>query len=34
MGMAGQRFDNFANIFLSENYIRMMISRVKGWLEK
>lgn len=33
LGVQAQRFDNFANIFLSENYIRMMIARVKGWLK-
>ncbi|MES2702279.1 MAG: phosphotransferase [Bacteroidota bacterium] len=33
LGVQAQRFDNFANIFLSENYIKMMISRVKGWLK-
>jgi Ser/Thr protein kinase RdoA (MazF antagonist) len=33
LGVQAERFDNFANIFLSENYIKMMISRVKGWLK-
>jgi Ser/Thr protein kinase RdoA (MazF antagonist) len=33
LGVQAQRFDNFANIFLSENYIRAMIAKVKGWLK-
>lgn len=32
LGLHAQRFDNFANIFLSENFLKMMIGRVKGWL--
>ena len=32
LGIQAQRFDNFANIFLSENYVKMYIGRVKDWL--
>lgn len=32
LGVQAQRFDNFANIFLSENYVRMYIGRVKDWM--
>ncbi|MCD6012241.1 MAG: phosphotransferase [Flavipsychrobacter sp.] len=33
LGVQSQRFDNFANIFLSENYVKMYIGRVKDWLK-
>lgn len=33
LGVQAQRFDNFANIFLSENYVKMYIGRVKDWLK-
>ncbi len=33
LGVQAQRFDSFANIFLSENYVRMYIGRVREWLE-
>lgn len=33
LGVHAQRFDYFGNIFLSENYFRMMIARVKDWLK-
>lgn len=33
LGLAAERFDYFGNIFLSENYLKMMIARVKGWLK-
>lgn len=32
LGVQAQRFDSFGNFFLSENYFRMMVSRVRGWL--
>lgn len=32
LGVQAQRYDNFANHFFTENYIKMMIGRVKGWL--
>lgn len=32
LGLQAQRFDYFGNLFLSENYLRMMVERVKGWL--
>lgn len=31
-GLQAQRFDYFANIFLTENYLKMFIGRVKDWL--
>lgn len=33
LGVQSQRFDSFANIFLSENYVKMYIGRVKDWLK-
>jgi Ser/Thr protein kinase RdoA (MazF antagonist) len=33
MGVQAQRFDTFGNFFLSANYVKMMIARVKGWLK-
>jgi Ser/Thr protein kinase RdoA (MazF antagonist) len=32
LGVQAERFDNFANIFLSENYLNMYIGRVREWL--
>lgn len=32
LGVQAQRYDNFANHYYTENYIKMMIDRVKGWL--
>lgn len=33
LGVQAQRFDTLGNMFLSENYIRMMINRVQEWLK-
>lgn len=33
LGVQSQRFDNFGNIFLSENYVKMFIGRAKDWLK-
>lgn len=33
LGVQAQRFDSFANIFLSENYLKMYIGRVTNWLK-
>jgi Ser/Thr protein kinase RdoA (MazF antagonist) len=32
LGLQAERFDNFANIFLSENYLKMYMGKVKEWL--
>ncbi|MDO1445804.1 phosphotransferase [Rhodocytophaga aerolata] len=32
LGVQAERFDNFANIFLSENYLKMYMGKVKEWL--
>lgn len=32
LGVQSQRFDNWSNIFLSENYLKRYISMVKEWL--
>jgi len=32
LGLQAERFDNFANIFFTENYLKMYIGRVKEWL--
>ena len=33
LGLQAQRFDNFANVFLSENYVKMYIGRATDWLK-
>lgn len=33
MGVAAKAFDHIANFYLSENYVKMMIARVKDWLK-
>ena len=32
LGVQAERFDNFSNIFFTENYLKMYISKVKEWL--
>ncbi len=33
LGVAAKNFDNIANFYLSENYVKIMIARVKDWLK-
>ncbi|MFY0600120.1 MAG: phosphotransferase [Cyclobacteriaceae bacterium] len=33
LGVQSQRFDNWSNIFLSENYLKMFMGMAKGWLK-
>ncbi len=33
LGVQSQRFDNWSNFFLSENYLKRYISMVKAWLQ-
>jgi Ser/Thr protein kinase RdoA (MazF antagonist) len=32
LGVQAQRFDNFSNIFFTENYLKMYMGRVREWL--
>ncbi|RZJ50923.1 MAG: homoserine kinase, partial [Chryseobacterium sp.] len=32
LGVQAQRFD-WSNIFLTENYLKMFVGRIKNWLE-
>jgi Ser/Thr protein kinase RdoA (MazF antagonist) len=32
LGVQAERFDNFSNIFFTENYLKMYIGKVREWL--